>query len=104
MEEQLLDNHTKKIVKMEHPSAASIQTLGILGLVFTFLLGIVGLILNIIALSKAGNATREIQAEPDKYYETSLSKIRAGRTCAIIGLSLQALAIIVVILIAGANS
>lgn len=89
---------------MEHPSASSIQTTGILGLVFTFVFGIVGLILNIITLSKAGGAMREVMAEPDKYYETSLKKIRTGRTCSIIGLSLQGLVLIIVIAVVAAAS
>lgn len=103
MEEQLLDNQTKKIVKMEHPAASSIQTTGILGLVFSFLFGIVGLILNIVTLARAGGAMREVMSDPDRYYETSLSKIRAGRTCAIIGLSLQGLAVLVLILVLSAS-
>lgn len=90
--------------QIDHPKASTIQTLGILGLILTFLFGIVGLILNIVALSMSGGAMAEINANPGQYTETSRSKIKGGRTCAIIGLSIQAFAIVVLVLILAANA
>lgn len=90
--------------QMDHPKASSVQTLGIMGLIFTFLFGIVGLILNIIALSSSGSAMSDINSNPGKYTDSSRSKIKAGRTCAIIGLSIQGFALIVVLLIVIANA
>ncbi len=90
--------------QIDHPKASSIQTLGIMGLIFTFLFGIVGLILNIIALAMGGGAMSEINASPGKYTDASRSKIKGGRTCAIIGLSIQGFAILVLILVLAANA
>lgn len=90
--------------QMDHPKASSIQTLGIMGLIFTFLFWIVGLVLNIIALSQAGNALSEINANPGKYSQASVSKVKAGRTCAIIGLSVLGLVLVIVLLAVAANA
>jgi hypothetical protein len=90
--------------QIDHPKASSVQTLGIMGLIFTFLFGIVGLILNIIALSSGGSAMNEINSNPGRYTDASRSKIKAGRTCAIIGLSIQGFAIIVVLLALAASA
>jgi hypothetical protein len=91
-------------MQMDHPSASSVNTLGIMGLIFTFLFGIVGLILNIICLSKSGSALSDINANPGRYSEASIKKIKSGRTCSIIGLSIQGAAILILILVLAANS
>jgi uncharacterized membrane protein YbaN (DUF454 family) len=94
------DAASRTMIQAEHPQASSIQTLGILGLVFTFLLGIVGLILNIVCLAKSGPALSDVRTHHGQYTEESVRKIRSGRTCAIIGLSLQAFAILLIVVIA----
>jgi hypothetical protein len=85
--------------QIDHPKGATVNTLGILGLVLTFLFGIVGLILNIVCLSIASGARADVRANPGMYTEASISKIKAGRTCAIIGLSIQGFAILVLIVV-----
>ncbi|MCX6312309.1 MAG: DUF4190 domain-containing protein [Bacteroidetes bacterium] len=82
---------------IEHPSAASINTTGVLGLIFTFVVAIVGLILNIITISKSGTALREIANSPGKYSEASIRKIKGGRTCSIIGLSIHGFILLIVL-------
>jgi hypothetical protein len=79
------------------PGAGSVLTLGILGIVFS--LGLIGIILNIIALSKAANLTREFQNNPGRYTEASFSKVKSGKVCAIIGLSLFGLSLLVLVAI-----
>ena len=89
---------------VDHPQAGSVQTLGVLGLIFTFVASLVGLILNIICLAKAGNAMGQVKANPAMYTEASVKKIKAGRTCAIIGLSIQGFVILIVIILIAANA
>ena len=84
--------------QIDHPKASSINTLGIIGLILTFLFGIVGLILNIICLSMSGGAMGDIKANPGKYTEASIKKVKGGRTCAIVGLSIQGAAILILLL------
>ncbi|HTF03729.1 MAG TPA: hypothetical protein VK826_06870 [Bacteroidia bacterium] len=85
--------------QIDHPKAASINTLGIIGLICTFVFGIVGLILNIIALSMSGGAMSDVNANPGKYTEASIKKIKGGRTCAIVGLSIQGAVVLILLLV-----
>jgi hypothetical protein len=79
------------------PGAGSVLTLGILGIIFGF--GLLGIIFNIIALNKATKATNEYNLYPGRYTASSFSKVKSGRVCAIIGLCLFAVSIIVVLAI-----
>lgn len=90
--------------QIDHPRAGNVHTLGVLGLVFTFVFGIVGLILNIVCLSIAGGVLNEVNSNPGKYTEASVRKIRSGRTCAIVGLSIQGAAVLIVLLLIAANA
>ena len=81
------------------PGAGGILTMGILSIIFC--LGLLGIILGIIALSKAGRAISEYNMHPGRYTESSFSRVKSGKVCAIIGLSLSALGIII---IAAANA
>lgn len=90
--------------QMDHPRASTVNSLGITGLILTFIIGIVGLILNIIALSMASGAMNDIKANPGKYTDASIRKLKAGRTCAIVGLSIQGAAILILILVIAANA
>lgn len=80
------------------PSSGGILAMGIISIV---LAGLIGVILAIIALSLSGKAEREYQANPGEYREGSYKNMKAGKVCAIIGISISALAIIIII---GANS
>lgn len=90
--------------QMDHPRASTINSLGILGLVLTFVFGIVGLIINIIALAMSGSAMGEVNGNPGRYSDASIRKIKSGRTCAIVGLSIQGAAIIIILLVVAANA
>lgn len=81
-------------VPVDLPGAGGTLTLGILGIVFS--LGFLGLIFNIIALSKAGKQVAEYNLYPGRYTPGSLSKVKAGKVCAIIGLSITGLALLVI--------
>ncbi|MFT5858831.1 MAG: hypothetical protein ACI865_000924 [Flavobacteriaceae bacterium] len=73
------------------PSSGGILAMGIISIV---LAGLIGIILAIIALSLSGKAEREYQANPGEYREGSYKNMKAGRVCAIIGVSISVLALI----------
>lgn len=67
------------------PGAGTAQVCGIIGLILMF--GLIGVILNIIAIVNGSKAIREYQMNPGRYTEASFRKAKAGRVCGIIGLS-----------------
>jgi hypothetical protein len=81
-------------VQEKLPNSGGILALGILGIV---LAGGIGPILGIIALAMAPGAIRTYEQYPGRFTPGSLKNVKAGRTCAIIGLSLTALVVLIVI-------
>lgn len=77
---------------MQLPNATATLVLGILSIVVCFICGIVALVISNkdIALYKAN---------PELYSTASYNNIKAGRICAIIGLALQVIGIIIYILL-----
>jgi hypothetical protein len=73
--------------------ANNIQLMGILSIVFAFCCGCVGLILSIIVLVQAGGVTTALQqyGSPPEL----MNKVSTGRLCAIIGLVLTVILMIV---------
>ena len=96
--------HAGMGMQMDHPKASTIYSLGIIGLVLTFLAGIIGLILNIINLAIASGVMKDINSNPGRYSEASVKKIRSGRTCSIVGLSIQGAVVLILILVLVAAS
>lgn len=80
---------------IDHPNSTAVLVLGILSIVFA---GLIGLILAIIALNQSANAKLDIDSQPGRYTESSISRIRAGRICAIISLALTGLALLIFVL------
>ena len=72
------------------PNSTTTLVLGILSIVTCWTYGFVGVVLGIIALviSKSGKAAYE--ANPQHYSLSSYNNLKAGRICAIIGLSISA--------------
>ena len=83
--------------QMPLPNATPVLILGIIAIVGCFCYGIVGLICGIIALILAKKDMGLYNANPAAYTPGSLANLKAGRVCAIIGLSLSVLYICVVI-------
>lgn len=77
------------------PNSGGILTCGIIGIILSF--GLFGIILNIIALSMAGGAIRKYNENPGRYTAQSLSRVKAGRTCGIIGLSLFVVTLLIIV-------
>ena len=72
------------------PNSTAVLVLGIISIVGCFCYGIIGLILGIIALVISGKAKKLYNENPSMYTESSFKNMKAGRVCAIVGLSLSA--------------
>jgi len=81
------------------PNATAVLILGILSIVSCFCYGVVGVILSVIALILASNDLSKYRLNPTQYSQSSLSNLKAGKVCAIIGLSLSALYIIGIVFV-----
>ena len=79
------------------PNATLILILGIASIVTCCCYGIVGIICGIIAIVLAKTAKETFESNPGLYTESSYKNINTGRTCAIIGLILSGLYIIITI-------
>lgn len=88
-------NNTNRVPE-DLPNSTAILVLGILSIIFV---GLIGIILAIIALSMSRNARHAYEDYPGDYTEASYSRVNAGRICAIIGLSLVAILILIVLVI-----
>lgn len=72
------------------PNATATLVLGILSIVVCFICGIIALVIS--------NRDVELyRANPDLYSEASYGNIKAGRICAIIGIALQVIGVIIYI-------
>ncbi len=79
------------------PNATAVLVLGIISIVSCFCYGL-GLILGIIALVLANKDLKLIAQDPDGYSTSSISNLKAGRICSIIGISFSALFLIIIVL------
>lgn len=87
------------------PNATGVLVLGIVSIATCVCYGIPGLILGIIALVLANKANKLYLENPSNYSESSFKNMKAGKICAIIGLSLSSLFaiwVIIYVLILGA--
>ena len=76
------------------PNATAILILGITSIPTACCGGIVGMICGIIALVLAKKDTALYRSMPDNFTQGSLDNLKAGKVCAIVGLSLAGLVII----------
>jgi hypothetical protein len=102
MSEDLLDTNiapSPKPAEVKHPPIKLPGAGGILamGIISIPLAAGIGPILGIVALATSGKPTRDYKANPEKYTPGSYSNLKAGKTCAIIGLSLTVLVVLLVI-------
>ena len=88
MENQL--DHQFSQGQTELPNATAVLVLGIISIVGCICYGIVGLVLGIIALVLASNGKKLFEANPGVYSPGSYGNMKAGKICAIIGVSLSA--------------
>ena len=103
--EDILDQGTKSSnisngPKIPLPNSGGILAMGIISIVFA---GSVGFILGIISLALSGPALRLYNEHPDKYTESSYKNAKAGKVCAIIGVSLAGLVLLFLAIALAAN-
>jgi hypothetical protein len=79
------------------PNSVGVLVLGILSIVFCWCYGILAIILGIIAIVLANQGEKVYQLNPQGYTLSSYKNLKAGKICAIIGLSLGAVYIIALI-------
>lgn len=79
------------------PNAVAVLVLGIISIVGCLFYGIPGLICGIIALFLHKKDRTLYQADPTKY-EASYKNSRAGFTCAVIGVSLSGLFLLILVI------
>lgn len=76
------------------PNSSSVLVLGILSIAFCWCYGLMSIVLGIIALVLASAAEKEYKLNPPVYAVSSYKNLKAGKTCAVIGLCLAGLAIL----------
>jgi len=82
------------------PNSTAVLVLGIVSIVGVLCTqGILGIILGIIGLVLASAPMKELKLDPDRYTESSIKNLKAGRICSIIGVSLGGAFLLVVFLI-----
>lgn len=82
------------------PNSTPVLILGILSIVLSWwLFSFLGIVLGIIALVLAGKDMTLYQSRPSGFTLSSFNNLKAGRTCAIIGLCVGALFFIIMMLI-----
>lgn len=98
----ILDSNTNYNAPKENvPNAGGVLTMGIISIVFA---GIIGLILSIISLSLASKSRQMYFDNPERYNESSFKQLNAGRVCAIIGISISGLALLIILMAVAANA
>lgn len=85
-------------IQIPLPNATAVLVLGILSIVMCFCYGIFGIVLSIIALVLASKDLAKFNLNPDQYTAGSLSNLKAGKVCSIIGLSLSAVYLIFIVI------
>lgn len=81
------------------PNATAVLVLGIISIVGCFCYGIVGIVCGIIALVLAKKDNRLYLVNPSMYKASSYSNLKAGKVCAIIGLIVSAIYLLLVIIV-----
>jgi len=80
------------------PNSTGVLVLGILSIVFCFCYGLVGMVLGIIAIVLGNKANKLYNDNPNTYSESSYKNMKAGKVCAIIGVCLSSLYLVVIII------
>ena len=76
------------------PNSIGVLVLGILSICFCWCYGVVSIILGIVALVLASAGEKAYQANPQIFTIASYKNLKAGKTCAIVGLCLAGLTIL----------
>jgi len=95
-----MENQTQPTYQNQQPlpNATAILVLGIISIALCWCYGIIGITLGIIALVLSGKSSALYNSNPGAYTLSSYNNAKAGKVCAIIGLSLSVLYLIFVII------
>ena len=85
-------------VQQNLPNATTALVLGIISIVGSFCLGIIGLICGIVGLVLANKDKNLYMESPELYSPSSFSTSSAGRICSFIGIILSSLVVVFMIL------
>lgn len=97
-QENINQQYSKPFMQPSLPNSTAVLVLGILSIVGCFCYGFTGLILGIIALVLSGKGNDLYLQNPNMYSEQSYKNMKAGRVCAIIGTSLSAVGLVIIII------
>ncbi len=87
-------------VQQNLPNSTAVLILGILSIVLScWYFSLLGVILGIVAIVLAGRDITTYQAEPSKFTLSSYNNLKAGRTCAIIGLSVAVVFFVIMMMV-----
>lgn len=78
------------------PNATPTLVLGICSIVGCFLYGIIGLACGIVAIAISNKSVKMYQENPSMY--SGYQNLKAGRVCAIVGISLSALYLLFIVI------
>lgn len=82
------------------PNATTVLVLGIVSIVFAFCYGFFGVALGVIGLVMSNRSISLYNANPRMYTDGSYNNLKAGRICAIVGLSIGSIILLVFIVYA----
>lgn len=85
-----------QFVQLALPNSAAVLVLGICSIFpGCFCFGIIGMVCGIIALVLANKAMTFYNSNPNNYSVSSFNNLKAGKVCAIIGLCLSSITLII---------
>jgi hypothetical protein len=86
--------------RLDLPNATAVLVLGILSIVLScWYFSLVGIVLSIIALVLSGKDMTRYYSNPNQFTISSFNNVKAGRVCAIIGLTVALIFFIFMVLI-----
>lgn len=80
------------------PNSTAVLVLGILSIVMCWCYGVISMVLGIVAIILANAGEKEYRLNPQAYSLVSYKNLKAGKTCAIIGLCLSGVSILCIVI------
>lgn len=97
MENQYNQPNFSNMSPVSLPNATAVLVLGIISIALCWCYGFIGLICGIIALYLAGKDRKLYAQSPSSYSVSSYNNLKAGRICAIIGVILSGIYVVIII-------
>jgi hypothetical protein len=102
MSDQIIDDISIQGELKQHPNAPRaipnadlVLVMGICSIVFCLVYGVVGIACGWVGLHYFGKVKREYESNPSAYTDDSFRNAKAGKVCAIVGISLGALFLLI---------